>query len=61
MSFTLVFFGISLPILIFWIFTWPRRKELEEAKQLLLLAKEKLKNPGRYDYLSEKIDRFLNK
>jgi len=35
--------------------------KLQEAKRLLSLAKDKLKNPGRYELLAEEIERFLNK
>lgn len=37
------------------------KNDLNEAKRLLALVKEKLKNPGRYETFAEEIERFLQK
>lgn len=37
------------------------KKDLEEAKRLLEIAKNKLCSPGRYETFANEIERFLNK
>lgn len=37
------------------------KKDLEEARNLLEIAKNKLYSPGRYEWLAEQIERFLTK